>query len=269
MRVIVSGNNDVACSVLEGLIKSGEQVVGINPEGRDIVKKNEDWERPFQPLAEKFGEEKNIPCFVGNVNKFSYEIESLRPDLIAFCRGICLVKPAILKIPSRGCTNLHYGELPRYGGCATIQWAVLNGEDHVGVTLHYMTPRFDDGPIIDQRLIDITGKSRSVNINEREIEVKGLTAFEIYQEANKVAAQMFLENYPLVKSGKARAVPQDISKRLYFSSDQLNFSKDKYIELDHASDEEISRHVRAFTFPPKQLPIGRINGKEYGDLVLR
>jgi len=42
----------------------------------------------------------------------------------------------------------------------------------------------------------------------------------------------------------------------------INFKKDKFIDLEKASDEEISRHVRAFTFPPYQLPIGLYKGKE-------
>jgi len=44
--------------------------------------------------------------------------------------------------------NLHFGLLPRYGGCYPITWSVLNGEKQAGSTLHYMEENFDEGDIL-------------------------------------------------------------------------------------------------------------------------
>ena len=46
--------------------------------------------------------------------------------------------------------NLHNGPLPRYRGMAPINWALKNGEELHGVTIHEVTPGIDDGPIIGQ-----------------------------------------------------------------------------------------------------------------------
>jgi methionyl-tRNA formyltransferase len=46
--------------------------------------------------------------------------------------------------------NLHNGPLPRYRGVSPINWALKNGEDHHGVTIHEITPGIDDGPILSQ-----------------------------------------------------------------------------------------------------------------------
>jgi hypothetical protein len=96
-----------------------------------------------------------------------------------------------------------------------------------------------------------------------------MTAFEAYIKANKVAKQIFCDNYLSIKNGTVTTTPQDLSKQLYFAKDALDFSKDKYLELYCASDKKISRHIRAFTFPPKQLPEGILNGKNIGELVLK
>jgi methionyl-tRNA formyltransferase len=44
--------------------------------------------------------------------------------------------------------NLHNGPLPKYRGVRPINWALKNGEDHHGVTIHHITPGIDDGPIL-------------------------------------------------------------------------------------------------------------------------
>ena len=35
-------------------------------------------------------------------------------------------------------------------GCNPIQWAIINGENKIGVTMHEITSGIDEGPIIDQ-----------------------------------------------------------------------------------------------------------------------
>lgn len=264
MRTIIGGNNDLACRVLEWLVDQNEEVVATVPEDKDIVSKVESWERPFLPLVE----EKGIRKYVGNINRFSEQIRRLNPDLIILCRSYALVRPKILDIPSIGCVNFHYGELPKYGGCNTIQWAILNKEDHIGVTLHFMNEKFDEGPIIDQRKVDISRGNRILQLPNKEIIVPGLTAFEAYLEAGNLAFQMFTSNYPLIKSGEYKVTRQDQDKSSYYPKNSIDFNKDKYLDLDEHDDAHIARYVRAFTFPPKQLPVGRIKGKNWKELEL-
>jgi methionyl-tRNA formyltransferase len=46
--------------------------------------------------------------------------------------------------------NLHNGPLPRYRGVRPINWALKNGENSHGVTIHKITKGIDDGPILGQ-----------------------------------------------------------------------------------------------------------------------
>ena len=55
-----------------------------------------------------------------------------------------------------GVVNAHPGDLPRYRGNACPNWAILNGEDRVVVTLHRMEDGLDDGPILLQDEITLT-----------------------------------------------------------------------------------------------------------------
>ncbi len=48
-----------------------------------------------------------------------------------------------------GILNAHAGDLPRYRGNACPNWAILNGEDRVGLCIHRMQPdEVDSGPVL-------------------------------------------------------------------------------------------------------------------------
>ena len=46
--------------------------------------------------------------------------------------------------------NIHNGPLPRYRGMSPINWALKDGREEHGITIHEVTSGIDDGPIISQ-----------------------------------------------------------------------------------------------------------------------
>ncbi len=80
----------------------------------------------------------------------------LRPDLI-ICSGFNWVIPAdVLALPPLGAINFHDALLPRYRGPNATGWALRNGDPQHGLTIHRMTPRLDDGPILAQGPVPLT-----------------------------------------------------------------------------------------------------------------
>ena len=55
--------------------------------------------------------------------------------------------------------NIHYALFPKYRGMHSIVWAILNGEKHIGITVHYMSDLFDQGNIIYQKKIRIRNRN--------------------------------------------------------------------------------------------------------------
>ncbi len=51
--------------------------------------------------------------------------------------------------------NLHPSLLPYYRGPEPTAWCVLNGETETGFTIHEITSRIDDGPILFQEIVPI------------------------------------------------------------------------------------------------------------------
>src|SRR5262249_88595 len=51
--------------------------------------------------------------------------------------------------------NVHYAPLPQYRGRANVNWAIINGESHTGITIHLVDQGLDSGNILYQALITI------------------------------------------------------------------------------------------------------------------
>ncbi|WP_448207942.1 methionyl-tRNA formyltransferase [Azospirillum sp. sgz302134] len=61
---------------------------------------------------------------------------------------LALLGPALLDAFPLGVFNAHAGDLPRYRGNACPNWAILNGEPHVGLCIHRMAEELDAGPVV-------------------------------------------------------------------------------------------------------------------------
>jgi len=67
-----------------------------------------------------------------------------------------------------GILNVHGGDLPRYRGNAPFAWAILNGEQHVGMTVHLMDPDdVDCGPIVRKTIVPIDADTYIGSLYER------------------------------------------------------------------------------------------------------
>ncbi|MGH3996013.1 MAG: methionyl-tRNA formyltransferase, partial [Pseudonocardiaceae bacterium] len=78
---------------------------------------------------------------------FSAELRRQRVDVLLNVHSLYLIDAEVLAAPGIGSFNLHPGPLPEYAGLNVPSWAIYHGETSHGVTLHWMAPRVDAGPI--------------------------------------------------------------------------------------------------------------------------
>ena len=70
------------------------------------------------------------------------------PDLLVVCSAPIL-KAEVYSLARLGALNVHMGILPRYRGQFGLFWALKHGDlEHLGVTLHWLSPQADAGPIL-------------------------------------------------------------------------------------------------------------------------
>lgn len=58
-----------------------------------------------------------------------------------------LLDQDVIGIPREGWLNFHSSLLPRYRGRAPLNWAIINGEKELGVTVHHIDEGTDTGDI--------------------------------------------------------------------------------------------------------------------------
>jgi methionyl-tRNA formyltransferase len=76
-------------------------------------------------------------------------LAAYEPDLLVSVRYRRILKSAAIRVPRHGVLNLHSGLLPDYKGVMATFWAMLNGEQIIGCTLHRIVDgTIDTGPII-------------------------------------------------------------------------------------------------------------------------
>lgn len=114
---------------------------------------------PFYPYAKLLPRGVIPRHYHGMKSDEAYHLirSTIRPDCILSLYSKELIPERILSIPQYGAVNLHPGYLPRDRGVSPTFWALANGEEFGGVTLHYLAQGIDTGKIIARLRIPLCG----------------------------------------------------------------------------------------------------------------
>ena len=78
---------------------------------------------------------------------FAEVVREERIDVLVNVHGPYVLPAPVIAAPTIGSFNLHPGPLPRYAGLNSPSWAIYNGEQTHGLTLHWMDQGIDSGPV--------------------------------------------------------------------------------------------------------------------------
>lgn len=78
-----------------------------------------------------------------------------RCDVAVSVNWPTLIPPAARNAFRHGVLNAHAGDLPRYRGNACPNWAILNFEPRMGLTVYRMTDELDSGPWLAKDFLDL------------------------------------------------------------------------------------------------------------------
>jgi methionyl-tRNA formyltransferase len=159
------------------------------------------------------------------------KLEALAPDLIVMCGYSKIVGQRLRGIPENGCVNLHAGWLPNYRGAAPLNWALINGEKKIGLSILYVDDGIDTGPIISQRTIDVSVED---------------TIREVLQKTLDIYPGMLLQVCDNIENGSVTATPQNPDCGSYYTKRR---PQDGVIDWTSITDFQIYNLVRALTHP--------------------
>ena len=138
MRIVFMGTPDFAAAILERLVETGRNVVGVfSQPDKPVGRKQIVTPTATKVVAEKYG----IPVFQPAKLRDGTALEimkELSPDLTVVAAYGKILPKEILDVSPLGNVNVHGSLLPKYRGAAPIQWSVINGDKITGVTTMYM-----------------------------------------------------------------------------------------------------------------------------------
>lgn len=227
MKILFAGTPEFAVPSLSALLNSGHEIIAVYTQpDRPAGRGRKDKPSPVKELALAHG----IPVYQPISLKGEAEqtqIRALAPDLMVVVAYGLILPKAVLDIPPLGCVNVHGSLLPRWRGAAPIQRSIYAGDSETGVTIMYMEPSLDTGPML---------LKKSTPILPLE------TSAELYERLADLGAEALLEALPGIESQTLKAEVQD---------DQLATLAKKLDKTEALMDwnlnaTELERRVRAF-----------------------
>lgn len=159
MRVAAIGRTEIMYSTIELLIASGYEVpLILTSKAAPESKRNSS---DFEALANKIGA-KYIYTSQINSEEIIREIKSLGDiDICVSINYTGVMSQNVISLFKHGVLNAHAGDLPRYRGNACQAWAIINGENEIGLCVYKMKGDYlDGGELISREYFPITLETR-------------------------------------------------------------------------------------------------------------
>ena len=229
--ICIAGKNKCAIDCLTYLLKKYPdfEILALPNKSDDG---NDTWQKSFK----KFARKNKVP--ITNLKRL-YNKENLYFFSLEFEE---ILNTKLFK--SKNLFNFHFSLLPKYRGCHTNYYQILNGEKKSGVTLHKIDRGIDTGMIIDS----LTFK---IQINT--------TAYQNYLKLLNTSVILFKKIFYKILSNNYSTKKQNLKKGSYFNKKSVNYKKlIHFNKIKH----NLNTHnmIRSLIFPPFQLPI--YNGKK-------
>ena len=160
MKIAIIGRTETLYESAKKIALSGHNVcLIITSKAAPEYLKNEN---DFEELAHEFGS-----TFLkgSKIDSFKREILKEKPDLGISMNYTGIIPQEIIDLFSYGVLNAHGGDLPKYRGNACQAWAIINGEEKIGLCIHQMVGgELDSGDILAREYIKIKNTTKIAEI---------------------------------------------------------------------------------------------------------
>ncbi len=200
MNIILIGEESAGVQMLHEIERTGHRVIAVMASPARVAASG----ACLWDAAAKLG----LPTWPARLVKDHVLAEKMRAeevDILLNVHSLHVIHGAVLGAPRIGAFNLHPGPLPRYAGLNAVSWAIYRGERSHGVTVHWMTPEIDAGPIAFQSFFPIDESDTALSLSARCVREGLPLMMRLLDVASKYPAEI-------------PAVPQDMQKREYFNS---------------------------------------------------
>ncbi|WP_103027999.1 methionyl-tRNA formyltransferase [Salinibacter altiplanensis] len=175
MRVGFFGDGRWAYRALEKIENDSEILISF------VVARHPAPDSKLQTYAEDRGLSFFTPVDVNDAS-FLNEIEEYDPDINVSVSYDQILGRDAINLASKGFINCHAGGLPFYRGRNVLNWALINGEDRFGVTVHHIDESIDTGNIVTQKFGVITPQDDYRSLLEKAVELCANSVLKALQD---------------------------------------------------------------------------------------
>ena len=234
VNVLLVAEEAAGVQTLRALLQTDHRVVGV------VTSQNAGMMRgaTVRGVAERLG--CNVwPSAAVRDPCFGAAVREARVDVLLNVHSLWRIPGAVTEAPLIGSFNLHPGTLPEYAGLNGPSWAIYNGEPRHGITVHWMTPEIDTGPIAYRQ--------------ELETE-EGETALTLSAKCVRAGVPLLLRLLDAAAHDPATIprLPQDLARRRVYGREVPENGCLKWSQ----PAERIVRFVRACDYSPLPSPWG-------------
>lgn len=232
MRLLFAGTNEIGEATLRMLAAEHDLVGLLTQPDRPAGRHRELMPPAMKKLLKEIAP--HVPLFQPEDLRDPSLLEALRalqPEvMVTFSYGK-IIPPALLRLPTLACLNIHTSLLPRHRGASPIQASIIAGDHETGITIMYMAEGLDTGDILLAKKLCLEPRETTGTLSAR------LAA---------MAPEALQEALLLLKEGKAPRVAQDQNgvthtHRIMRADAALDWSRPAY---------ELERLIRAMNPKP-------------------
>ena len=211
MRVIFLGTPEFSVKVLDAINNSKHEVLAVVTQPDKINSRSN---KVILGKVKEYAINNDLQVLqYANISKDGIEdLINLHPDVMVTCAYGQILKQNVLDVCP--IINVHASLLPRYRGSSPVQWALINGEKEIGITIMKTELGVDTGDMILQRAITLDGDEN---------------ADEALSKLSVLGSELIVEALNLMEKGEEKYIPQNESeatacKMLQKSDGVIDFS---------------------------------------------
>lgn len=197
-----------------------------------------------------------------DLDKVLSAIKKEKIDYGVVCDFSVIIPDEVIQIFGKNLINIHFSLLPKYRGACPVQFTILNGDEHTGVTFHIVDSKMDHGELLHQIVY---------KMDQTE------TSGKLYETLFKISAEKLPDILKRYSKGTITPLPQEEDEATYTYSPNHPTSTFIYkedAEINWKEKPEVTeRKIRAYNpWPIAWTTLGEIeNAKNlfYGKIKLK
>ena len=199
MKVAIIGRSEILYETAIRLHETGHTITSIlTAKAAPEYSKNE---LDFQTLADKLCVPYKCTSKISTEGIF---VRSGNPDIAVSVNFPGIIPSDVIDLFPHGILNAHGGDLPRYRGNACQAWAILQGEERIGLCIHKMFgDELDSGDIIEREYLLINNTTKITEVyswmQERIPIMMSVSLSKLRDNANYVLEKQSLDPKDVIR----------------------------------------------------------------------